>query len=840
MAVNLGTIYAELAIRLDKFDKGLREAEAAIKVAEKRLEGFKETGERLTSIGKNLTTKVTLPIMGLAAAGVKAFSDFDDAMTGSLAIMGDVSEEMRKRMEGTARDIAKETRFSASQAAEAYFFLASAGLDAAQSIEALPRVAKFATAGKFDLARATDLLTDAQSALGLASKDTAENMQNMERVADVLVKANTLANASVEQFSESLTNKAGAALRLLNKDVEEGVAVLAVFADQGLKGAAAGESLNIVMRDLQRTAINNKEEFKELGISVFDAEGNMRNIADIIGDLENALDGMSDEQVRATLMMLGFQDRSVSAMMALLGTSDAIREYEKELRNASGITEEVADKQMESLAARLDKVKSKLWDAAITIGEHLVPIVERLAGWIERLVERFDNLSPWIQKAIIYFALLVAAIGPVIWAAGVLFGSIYKIQVGMTFLSKTVIPLLVKGIGLLGKALMFLFANPIGLIILGITALIAAGYLLYKNWDTVKEKVVELWVSLKEWAVSTWEALREWLAETWENMKTSAIAAWESIVLWFQELPGRVKEWLSKLGEFLVKLLVEDIPFWLGYAIGSFIRWSLEMREKALETGKAVLDSVIQFIKELPGRVWEWLVNTAVRLGQFAIEARERAVEAGRSILENVVAFIRELPGRIWDWLLRTADRVTSFASEARTRAISAGRNIINGIVDTIRNLPGEVWNILTQTARRLLDIGGTLWRNAREAASNLWNGFKRGLGIASPSYIEKALEKIIESSGETLDKLKKDFSALSRLKVEPQISPGISPVPALAVATAPVPSPGLGQSFYDQRINGPLVVVENMTVRSEEDIETLSRKLYRYIEAANRGRGRL
>lgn len=840
MAVNLGTIYAEIALRLDKFDKGLREAEAAIKVAEKRLEGFKETGERLTSIGKNLTTKVTLPIMGLAAAGVKAFSDFDDAMTGSLAIMGNVSEEMRERMEGTARDIAKETRFSASQAAEAYFFLASAGLDAAQSIEALPRVAKFATAGKFDLARATDLLTDAQSALGLASKDTAENMRNMERVSDVLVKANTLANASVEQFSESLTNKAGAALRLLNKDVEEGVAVLAVFADQGLKGAAAGESLNIVMRDLQRTAINNKEEFKELGISVFDAEGNMRNIADIIGDLENALDGMSDEQVRATLMMLGFQDRSVSAMMALLGTSDAIREYEKELRNASGITEEVADKQMESLAARLDKVKSKLWDAAITIGEHLVPIVERLAGWIERLVERFDNLSPWMQKAIIYFALLVAAIGPVIWFAGVLFGSIYKIQVGMTFLSKTVIPLLVKGIGLLGKALMFLFANPIGLIILGITALIAAGYLLYKNWDTVKEKVVELWVSLKEWAVSTWEALKGWLAETWETMKTSAIAAWESIVLWFQELPGRVKEWLSKLGEFLVKLLVEDIPFWLGYAIGSFIRWSLEMREKALETGKAVLDSIIQFIKELPGRVWEWLVNTAVRLRQFAIEARGRAIEAGRSVLENVVTFIRELPGRIWDWLLRTADRVTSFASEARTRAISAGRNIINGIVDTIRSLPGEVWNILTQTARRLLDIGGTLWRNAREAASNLWNGFKRGLGIASPSYIEKALEKIIESSGETLDKLKKDFSALSRLKVEPQISPGISPVPALAVATAPVPAPGLGQSFYDQRINGPLVVVENMTVRSEEDIETLSRKLYRYIEAANRGRGRL
>ncbi len=166
--------------------------------------------------------------LGLRSA-IQQADAFQVAMTNSLAIMGNVSQAMREDMVTAAQAVAMQTRFSAKEAAEAYFFLASAGLDAAQSIGALPTVAKFAQAGNFDLALATDLLTDAQSALGLSVKDVTKNMKNMARVGDVLVKANTLANATVEQFSEALTTKAGAALRNLGKDVEEGVAVLSVL-----------------------------------------------------------------------------------------------------------------------------------------------------------------------------------------------------------------------------------------------------------------------------------------------------------------------------------------------------------------------------------------------------------------------------------------------------------------------------------------------------------------------------------------------------------------------------------------------------------------------------------
>jgi TP901 family phage tail tape measure protein len=320
---------------------------------------------------------------GLAVFGglaVKSFASFDDAMTQSTAIMGNLSDDMKTKMSDAAREMARTTTFSATEAAKSFYFLASAGLDAESSIMALPKVAKFAQAGMFDMALATDLLTDAQSALGLTIRnDAVANMNNMVRVSDVLVKANTLANASVEQFSTALTNKAGAAMKAVGMDIEEGVAVLAAFADQGIKSEEAGTQFGIVLRDLQTKALANTEQFAKYGVTVFDSTGELRNMADIIADVEGALDGQSDATKKQTLLAMGFSDKSVASMMALIGTSDSIREYEEQLRLASGTTEEIAAKQLTSLSAQLTLAKNNLNDVAITIGEKLAPFVRAMA-----------------------------------------------------------------------------------------------------------------------------------------------------------------------------------------------------------------------------------------------------------------------------------------------------------------------------------------------------------------------------------------------------------------------------------------------------------------------------
>jgi len=332
-------------------------------------------------------------------ASVREFAKFESALNQSLAIMGDVSDTMQGEMADAAREVAKQTTFSAEQAAESFFFLASAGLDAEQSVAALPQVAKFAQAGMFDMATATDLATDAQSALGLASDDAQQNLDNLTRVTDVFVKANTLANTSVEQLATALTTKAGTALKNVGKDVEEGAAALAVFADQGIKGERAGTLLTNTIFGLTDRVEAVPEKFEELGISVFDASGNLRNFSEISDQFTVALGEMTTEQKVATLSQLGFTKQSREGLLALLGQSDALKTYEAALRDAGGTAQVVADKQLETFNGQLSLLGSEVQDVAIEIGSQLAPVIADLIPVISDLLPKIgEELVRAVEK----------------------------------------------------------------------------------------------------------------------------------------------------------------------------------------------------------------------------------------------------------------------------------------------------------------------------------------------------------------------------------------------------------------------------------------------------------
>lgn len=351
-----------------------------LKSAETRLGRFSRTiggvTKRIAGLGLGIT--------GLAGTAglvslIRRTEEFNQAMANSTAIMGDLSNEMRTGLTDAANSVALAFRFSAKEAAESFFFLASAGLDAKQSIAALPQVAAFAQAGNFGLALATDLVTDAQSALGLTVKDSAKNLENLTRVTDVLVKGNKLANTSVQQLSEAIVNKAGVAARGLGKDIEEVAAVLLGFADQGKKGADAGTLFDIALRELQLRAILNKKAFKELNIEVFDTFGEMNNLADIIQDLEIAFAGLGDEQRKVQFTTLGFQEKSQAAIKILLGTSEAVRGYEKNLRSAGGFTREVAEKQLPPFTKAMSQLSAVIDIFAQKLGG---PVLTSLAGFL--------------------------------------------------------------------------------------------------------------------------------------------------------------------------------------------------------------------------------------------------------------------------------------------------------------------------------------------------------------------------------------------------------------------------------------------------------------------------
>lgn len=320
---------------------------------------------------------------------------FDSAMTRSLAIVKDVTSQQRIQMEQVAKDTARALNIEAEKVAESYFFLFSAGLNIEQSMAAIPVVARFAKAGMFDLATATDLVTDAQSALGLTTDDTRQNLENMSRVADVVAKANILANASIEQFSTALTSKAGTAMKTYGIEVEQGVAVLAAYADQGIKAERAGERFNILLRELTAKSRENAQAFKDNGIAVYDSAGNVRNLADIVEDFERKLLSLSKQQQESTLAQMGFSSESKDGILPILGASKAIREYEAELRNAAGTTEQIANKQLKSLEERAESATRSI---KAFMKELAAPVVELYVKSLEHMAKRLSDNETLLER----------------------------------------------------------------------------------------------------------------------------------------------------------------------------------------------------------------------------------------------------------------------------------------------------------------------------------------------------------------------------------------------------------------------------------------------------------
>lgn len=400
---------------------------------------------------------------GFAVASVKMAGDFDAAMTQSLAIMGDVSDAMRKDMADAAREMALVTTFSAKEAADAYYFLASAGMDAQQSMEALPVVAQFAQAGMFDLAKATDLLTDAQSALGLASEDTAENMKNMTYVGDILVKMAQKANASVEQFAISLTQKGASALKGASKSLEEGAGMLAYWADQGLKAEAAGNALAGTLQMLPKIAMTNADAFAAYGVEIFDANDKMKSFADIAKEFAPILEEMTDAQRAQAFEQMGINRLLADTILKMKGGSEAIREYTEDAYDAASATKEVAEKQLQTFNAQLSLLKSALEDVQIEIGNELLPKLTKLVTTIrEGIIPAFKE---WWQVHLPEITTGVEAFGETLGLMADTF-----ISFGRWILDNQV--RLVLAIGAIGLA--FAWTNPLLLVLAGAGGLIFA------------------------------------------------------------------------------------------------------------------------------------------------------------------------------------------------------------------------------------------------------------------------------------------------------------------------------------------------------------------------------
>jgi TP901 family phage tail tape measure protein len=608
--MNLGNISVGLYAKTSSFDR-------AIVRSQMRLESFSATtmksGQMMSQWGRTLSTRVTLPLSILSAVSIREMGRFDKSMVESTAIVSDMTKQMKNELSGMADTMSTQGTFAAHELGKAYFYLFSAGMNAKQSLGALGPVMRFAQAGAFDLSTATALAADAQSALGLKSKDVEENLKGLTRVTDVLVKANTLANATVEQFSTSLTNRAGAALKAMNKDIEEGVAVLAVFADQGVKGRRAGMQLSIVLDHLEKAAMENQSEFKRYGVSLYDSTGQMRNLADVVEDLERALVGVSDQERAYRLEQMGFSVRSRKLIKLLLGTSEKIREYERELRKAGGTTQDVADKQLAAFNNQMTMTRHELQNLARDFSDVWKPALIDASKDLRQFTSNLRGMSDEMKRGVGITAGLSMGLGPMLLTLGLLSKATGLAAVGL----KNMTGAMSAASGAAGAALVV--------------------------WSAVVKK----WAEMKDAQSAYYESASAW-AQQQHKMKKE---------FGFEVSGAALDHMQKKTSELTKQMRLLNKEFKRQEDLG------IMTPEKRLSSLQGMQDALREQLTDLQGNNEPWAKSERYVLNQFIDEYAQRIQKVQESVVqmeEKRAARVAELNSEYADQLKRfAADRLT-------------------------------------------------------------------------------------------------------------------------------------------------------------------------------------
>lgn len=315
----------------------------------------------MQAIGMKAVNTVTGAVSGLVGGVMEVGSSFESSMAQVAATMGKPVSSIQN-LSAFAREMGATTSFSATQAADALNYMALAGYDADKSMRVLPNVLSLAAAGNIDLARASDMVTDASSALGLSEQKTTDMVNQMAQAAS---KSNT----SVSQLGDAFLT-VGATARGLKGGTVELSTMLGVLADNGYKGAEGGTHLRNILLSLQSPTGDAAEALKQLGVSAYDADGNMRAMPDIIADMQSGLEGM-DQASRDAIISGIFNKTDLAAVNALLGTGqDRFNELADSIENCGDAAKQMADTQLDNLEGDTKLLSSAMDELKLSIFEN--------------------------------------------------------------------------------------------------------------------------------------------------------------------------------------------------------------------------------------------------------------------------------------------------------------------------------------------------------------------------------------------------------------------------------------------------------------------------------------
>lgn len=497
-AAQFGENSKEAATAQNAFNQQYRAVanlEAQYNTARSQLAGFQNAmdgvGESTSAASQALSAQDVLAGMGAWAMlerGIRAATaamqdaigvgmDFDSEMSNLAATMGTTVGELGE-LRDYAQELGKSTVFSATEGAQGLTYLALAGKDAQESMEMLPTTMNLAAAGAMQLGAATDMVTDAQSALGLSLEGTT-------RLVDEMAKASTKANQSIREFGAGILEVGGTA-KVLSGGTAELNQVLGILADNSIKGAEGGTKLRNVILALSAPTDKAAKQLDKLGVSVFDAEGNMRRFSDIFPELQKALSNLTSQEQLSALDVI-FNKQDMAAAQALLGTSiERWDELAVAIDNAAGSAERMAETRLDNLAGDLTLLRSAADGAKIAFSDSLTPA-------LRDLTQAGTGILSMVGDAMTKFPALGAA------AAGLTAG-MGTLTVGMTAL-KAASLLGVQSIEALGAAIA---TSPVAPYALGIGVVVTTLTALSHALDDAGEKITDVGRAVEDSRIA-WE-----------------------------------------------------------------------------------------------------------------------------------------------------------------------------------------------------------------------------------------------------------------------------------------------------------------------------------------------
>lgn len=733
MSINVGTAVGYLDLDASKFKAGLKDAQSTLSEFTNQSNNagtrFEALGSSLKTVGSTITTAVSLPLLALGAGAIKTASDFEAGMSKVSALSGATGDDL-KMLEEKAREMGSTTKYSATESAEALSYMALAGWDAEQMAAGLEPSLKLAGASGMDLALATDIVTDTMSMFGMEASEAT-------KMTDMLAYAQANSNTDVQQLGEAL-KYCGASANAMGYDLADTTALLGVFADQGLKGSSAGTTLNAMFRDMKAKAKDGAIAIGDTNVAIVDANGNYRDMTDILADVEKATEGMTQAERDMALSSIWGTEALKGVNMAFEAGVPKIREFEEGIRNSDGAANEMYETMQNNLQGAIDNMKSAFEGLLITIGQRLIPIFQNLVEGITNVFTWFNNLNPAIQNIIIAIGGFLAILGPVILLVGSLISNLGLIATGLMTLTGTT-TLAAAATSAFGSVIAFI-TGPIGIAIGVITALIAVGVLLYKNWDTIKAKCSEIWSYICDaiskfasnsiqWLKDKWEEGKQWLADCWNNVKQSAIDIWNSIGDFFSET---IPKWIDNIVKWF-----DELPYKIGYALGSLLRNIIEWGANTwdyLETNVPKwIESVSNWFKELPGKIWQWLTNAIQKISDWGSQTYQKAKDGASKAINSVVEWFSQMPGKVWTWLSNTIQKIeewgTNMIQKARECAVETVESVVNGF----KELPSKIKTIGSDAVKALWDGISSMTSWIKDKVSSFISGIVDGFkGVKS------------------------------------------------------------------------------------------------------------